>query len=88
MDYLLQPNVQRSGVDEWMRQYVNGLLLCKLARFDDARKELVERFPQNGSCGGEPAASKAWRRSIISLSKWSERSRRGAPFDDDQFRSV
>jgi tetratricopeptide (TPR) repeat protein len=41
---LPQPVSENTGVEEWLRQYVNGLLLCKLSRFEEARGELIERF--------------------------------------------
>jgi tetratricopeptide (TPR) repeat protein len=41
---LLPPRAQRAQLGEWLQQFVRGLLLHKLRRFEEAHGQLVERF--------------------------------------------
>ena len=34
----------KSGIEEWLQQYVRGLLLLKLKRYTDSQHELIERY--------------------------------------------
>jgi len=40
---------------EWLRRYYRGLLLFKLKRYEDAKKNLVEELPRVIACGEEKA---------------------------------
>jgi tetratricopeptide (TPR) repeat protein len=42
---IIPPHAKKVAINEWLQPYVRGLLLLKLSRFDEARVQLIDKFP-------------------------------------------